>query len=97
MSLYIEVDDVQAVLLPDGWHKVKNNSFDLDSYEFHHGDYPRVLGGNIEGVCSTGAMWTEVDGAQVYCPLTAVLAVRTKWPPSLRNSLGSASSSKGDR
>ena len=85
MSLFIEVDDVQAVLLADGWHTAKKNSFELDSYEFHHGKTPRLLGGVAEGVCSTGAVWTEKDGAEVYCPLTAVLAVRTKTPPAPGN------------
>ena len=67
MSFYIEVDDVTGVLLADGWHIVANNSFEF-------------LGGRDNGVYSTGATWIDacMDGEQVYCPLTAVLAVRTK-------------------
>src|SRR5271166_596156 len=84
MSLYIEVDDVAAVLLADGWHTVTNKSFELDAYEFHNGKVDLLCGGAVEGVCSRGAMWTEADGAIVCCPLTAVLAVRTKWPPTLK-------------
>ena len=97
MSLYIEVDDVAAVLLADGWHRVKDKSFELDSYEFAHGETPRLLGGVCEGVCSTGAVWTEPDGAQIYCPLTAVLAVRTKWPPTSGNAPWKGTAYAGDR
>lgn len=39
MSLYIDVDKVAEALLADGWHAVTDGSFDLDSYEFHHGDH----------------------------------------------------------
>lgn len=34
MSLAIDVDDVTAVLLADGWHEVANRSFELDAYEY---------------------------------------------------------------
>ena len=76
MSLFIEVDQVAAVLLADGWHTVKDRSFYLDAYEFQHDGV--LLGG--ADVCSTGAIWTEADGAIVCCPLTAVLAIRSKAP-----------------
>jgi len=79
MSLYIEVDDVAAVLLADGWHRVTDNSFDLDFYEFHNGKVDLLSGGD-----DVAAAWTEADGAIVCCLLTAVLAVRTKWPPTLK-------------
>jgi hypothetical protein len=34
MSLAIDVDRINRVLLADGWHAVKGGSFDLDSYEY---------------------------------------------------------------
>lgn len=34
MSLVIEIDDVTAVLLADGWHEVADRSFYTDSYEY---------------------------------------------------------------
>ncbi len=38
MSLAIQVDDIQEVLLPDGkWYVVEDKTFDLEAYEFHHG------------------------------------------------------------
>jgi hypothetical protein len=49
MSLAIEVDDVVAVLLRDGWHAVADDSFEIDSYEFLHGDVVRVGGGVVQG------------------------------------------------
>lgn len=77
MSLNIEIYSVKAVLLEDGWHTVANRSFDLDTYEFHHEKETLVSGGQVKGLASTGAAWTEEDGTRVACPLTSVLAVRT--------------------
>lgn len=34
MSLMIDIDNVTAVLLADGWHQVHGDSFDLDAYEY---------------------------------------------------------------
>jgi hypothetical protein len=91
MSLAIDVDKVAAVLLQDGWHKVAKNSkgkssFGMDAYEFlePHPDKSReplmyLKGGQEKLVPATGAHWTEVDGAIVFCPITAILAV--KYPP----------------
>jgi hypothetical protein len=93
MSLTIDVGIVSQVLLADGWHDVSNASFDLDAYEFVQSDddggpvpsgfkraEPTVLlaGGRVEGVPSTGATWRESDGSIMYCPITAVLAVRVR-------------------
>jgi hypothetical protein len=85
MSLAINVDRVEAVLLADGWHEVSLNdksvsSFTLDAYDFIRpveGKDPIVLlsGGTVAGVPSTGASWVE-KGVRVACPVTAVLAVK---------------------
>lgn len=76
MSLGIEVDDVTAVLLADGWHVVEGDSFDLDAYEFEHND--RLLhGGGQSGICSIGFAFTDETG-YIAGPLTAILAVRYK-------------------
>lgn len=92
MSLAIEVDDVVAVLLRDGWHKVTNKSFEIDAYEFIHRDYPgvrdaqvRVGGGTVEGVSSTGARWQGPGGSWTACPFPEILAVRYR-PPARRRS-----------
>ena len=81
MSLAIEIDDVRAVLLADGWHTVLGDSFNLDSYEYHWGD-DGMHGGGDSGICSTGFSCDERDDAGhthcLYGPLTSVLAVRTK-------------------
>ena len=34
MSLAIDVDKVEKVLLADGWHVVSNQSLTMDAYEF---------------------------------------------------------------
>jgi hypothetical protein len=78
------VDKVSAVLLADGWHKVKfvdgESTFGLDAYEYVRGqgqDAETCLGGGqCEGVPSTGATWFDADGdRQICCPLTSILAV----------------------
>lgn len=76
MSLNIDVDKVTEVLLADGWHTVADGSFDLDSYEFHHGDHV-LHGGGRSGVCATGFTFRDANGESLFGPLTAILAVKT--------------------
>jgi hypothetical protein len=87
MSLAIDVDEVTAVLLPDGWHDVLDRSFSLDSYEYiwwqdmkpeqRERENPMVMlgGGQVQGVPSTGFTFKAKDG-WLAGPLTAVLAVK---------------------
>lgn len=75
MSLKIDVDTVEAILLADGWHNVAGNSFDLDAYEFFHGKR-RLFSGGKGGTPSMGATWTDGDGTEFSCPITAILAVK---------------------
>jgi hypothetical protein len=80
MSLYIDVDKVTEVLLADGWHTVADESFDLDSYEYHHGEL-LLHGGGSGGICATGFTFIEDVGyatppRRIAGPLTAILAVR---------------------
>lgn len=76
MSLNIDIDDVSAVLLADGWHPVAGQSFDLDSYEFKRGDLRLLGGGACPGVPHTGFSFLDEDGDRIDGPLTALLAVR---------------------
>jgi hypothetical protein len=71
-------DRVGTVLLADGWHRVKDNSFAIDdAYEFIAGDQAVVASGQVQGVPPTGgASWTDQTGSVMYCPLTAIVAVR---------------------
>ena len=93
MSLAIDIDKVEAVLLADGWHYVKGKSFGIDTYDFvegknAQGDFVVVLGGGVcEGVVSIGAMWREEPLPEsdplrevftVACPLTSILALRVE-------------------
>lgn len=83
MSLGIDIDRVAAVLLADGWHEVKNQSFAMDAYEFlwypDPDDRSRVdvvHGGGDNGICATGFEF-EADDELIYSgPLTSILAVR---------------------
>jgi len=77
MSLAIDVDEVEAVLLADGWHVVIDDTFDLDAYEFKR-DTSLVHGGGSNGVCATGFVFEDDDGQFMAGPLTAILAVRWK-------------------
>ncbi len=77
MSLAIQVDDVQEVLLSDGkWHVVKDKTFDLDAYEFKDGDKIVLYGGSVQGVSDTGATWKGEGDSVFFCPLTAIQAVK---------------------
>ena len=76
MSLNIDIDDINEVLLADGWYSVHDQSFVLDSYEYMwQGD--AVHGGGESGICSTGFSFKVDNGTKITGPLTAVLAVRT--------------------
>jgi hypothetical protein len=37
MSLAIDVDIIEKVLLSDGWHEVADGSLQVDAYEYIHG------------------------------------------------------------
>lgn len=91
MSLAINPDEVVAVLLVDGWHRVEDDSFTLDAYEFiePHPNPDRdglmLHGGGQYGVCANGFCFREVIGrgedrevVLTQGPLTAVLAVRER-------------------
>jgi hypothetical protein len=91
MSLAIDIDKVYEVLLPDGWHKVANNSFYLDAYEYIHqhptrGSQLDFGGGEGKGAPSTGFGFTEVLGGvgdmpletTIEGPVSSILAVRER-------------------
>lgn len=76
MSLAIDLDEVTAVLLPDGWHTVNNQSFTTDAYEYVHGDHLIVGGGQVAGVPSTGFAFQDADtGTWIVGPLTSIHAI----------------------
>jgi hypothetical protein len=84
MSLAIDVDRIESVLLSDGWHSVHGNSFLIDAYEYLA--YPEGLdkdpdmqfaGGEAkELIPAAGASWRDVQGHAYFCPMTSILAVR---------------------
>ncbi len=84
MSLSIDVDEVTAVLLADGWHEVKKESFALDAYEFvRFGSEERRQSGDPMDVISdpdssTGFAFIEGPDTRVCGPITAILAVRVE-------------------
>ncbi len=77
MSLAIQVDDVQEVLLSDGkWYIVEGKTFGLDAYEFKDGDKIVLAGGSVRGVPDTGATWKGENERIFCCPMTAIQAVK---------------------
>lgn len=75
MSLHIDVDHVESVLVGNEWYTVADMSFDIDAYEFHHEDYMLQGGGNY-GICASGFTFQEAQsGLRMAGPLTAIQAV----------------------
>jgi hypothetical protein len=94
MSLAIDVDKVSNVLLADGWHTVKFGADGKSTFKFDDYVYIRNRGGKesapeivlergeCQGVPPIGATWLEeqfsAEAEVVYCPITAILAVKIK-------------------
>lgn len=84
MSLQINVEKIEAVLLGGTWHSVEPGSFWLDSYEFGHyverglraGEFRCDMGGGTH-TCGLGFCFTDVGTGQEVCgPITEIQAVR---------------------
>jgi len=78
MSLAINVNKVVKVLLADGkWHQVRQvrgkSTFVIDAYE-----YIEEHKSAVEGIPSTGAIWSSGLRTRIVCPLTSILAVMQK-------------------
>ena len=82
MSLAIDIDNVTAVLLADGWHKVARESFDMDAFEFVH-EERTVHGGGECGVSATGFSFWTPDDDLVSGPVTSIVAVRYRVPATV--------------
>jgi hypothetical protein len=92
VSYKIDVSTVSAVLLADGWHRVKGRTFSIEPYEY--------VAGSAEGSGESagrkgkkktepappvvekglspvlGARWTKPSGEVIACPVTSLLALR---------------------
>jgi hypothetical protein len=70
--MQIVAERVTAVLLPDGWHRVKGRSFLVEPYSIDgHGGAAVKTEATLPG-----AAWMKSKGRFVSCPLTSILAVR---------------------
>jgi hypothetical protein len=75
MSLEINTEKVEAVLLPDGkWYAVAEHSFALGPFEFMK-DAVAIGKEQTAGV-PIGASWKDNMGKRFVCPVSAMLAVR---------------------
>ncbi|HEX9582219.1 MAG TPA: hypothetical protein VF970_14040 [Gemmatimonadales bacterium] len=72
MSLAIDVTKVRSVLLADGWHRIVENSFAVDAYEYLQAGVTRSAGnGNAAPV---GFRFKDDAGYLLSGPLSAILA-----------------------
>jgi hypothetical protein len=76
MSVDVNTEKVEAVLLPDGkWYAIAEHSFTLSPYEFlHNGE--AVSKGSTAGAPPLAASWKDNMGKRFVCPVSAMLAVR---------------------
>jgi hypothetical protein len=81
MSLAINPELITKILLADGWHEVEPNSLIIDAYEYVEDGVFLFGGSSTNSLTDTGASWREKDGTRVDCPMTAILAVRTRPKP----------------
>ena len=76
MSTPIEVADVTAVLLKDGWHRVVEKSFEVGRFEFAKLTDVQMASGSAPGVSAIGARWKEPEGQWIACQIPNVIAVK---------------------
>jgi hypothetical protein len=75
MSVAINTEKVEAVLLPDGkWYAIAEHSFTLSAFEFvANGDAGK---GPAANSAPMAASWKDNMGKRFSCPMSAMLAVR---------------------
>ncbi|OGU35156.1 MAG: hypothetical protein A3K13_01035 [Gemmatimonadetes bacterium RIFCSPLOWO2_12_FULL_68_9] len=72
MSLAIDVAKVRSVLLADGWHRVAENSFAVDAYEYVKAGVTQSGGNGSTG--PVGFRFKDDAGYVLSGPLSAILA-----------------------
>ena len=91
MSYEIDVATVTAVLLADGWHRVKGGSFGIEPYTYvatlvadakTEGRGGKKKADTVPAVVEKGvapvlgARWAKPNGEIVACPVASVFALR---------------------
>jgi hypothetical protein len=91
MSYEIDVATVTAVLLADGWHRVKGGSFGIEPFSYvatlvaegkKEGRDRKKKADAIPSVVDKGvapvlgARWTKPNGEVIACPVSSLLALR---------------------
>ena len=94
MSLAIDIGRVTAVLLVDGWHEIRDGTFNLDTYEFQQGDASVHAEGD-SGISGTGFSFKSGADEFMAGPLSAILAVRYKVTGQAARRRGAVSGRKG--
>lgn len=76
MSLNIDAQDVQEVLLHDGWHEVAKGSFGFDAYEVVEAEDEHIALWQPDD-CATGfSFLTRDTEVEIVGPMTSILALR---------------------
>jgi hypothetical protein len=91
MSYEIDVATVTAVLLADGWHRVKGSSFGIEPFSYvatnaaegkKEGRAGKKKADAIPAVVEKGiapvlgARWTKPNGEVIACPVSSLIALR---------------------
>ncbi len=73
MSLAIDVTQVRAVMLADGWHRIVDNSFSVGAYEYLQGGATL----SADGRGAVGYRFKDEAGYVLCGPVTAIFASRS--------------------
>jgi hypothetical protein len=79
VSLGIHIDDVIKVLLPDGWHDVREHSFDVAAYDYMLlPPDTRVSFDKEDLITEYGFTFTDSEDGRrkVAGPVTSIMAVK---------------------
>ncbi len=83
MSILVDPDNIDMVLLVDGWHHVIKGTFNADALDRSSEELgPSLLIGGIlptdeyGDVLPTAACWDEQGGTFVVCPMSSILAIK---------------------
>lgn len=85
MSLAINPDRIEAILIGNTWHPVATCY--IDAFEFVYdadarGDFDIAMGGGQDVLTSaTGISWQDLDGDRYAAPMRALQAVRYRRDP----------------
>lgn len=78
MGRVMHTTSVVEILLADGWHRVAEGSFVLETFEVvdRGGRVSLLLEPPGHGFPNEAACWSEPSGVTMICPLSSVVALK---------------------